>query len=71
MILERPATGLPGFWIGHTDNYVATVVPAGEDFRPKNVLSVRLERAKGERMTGRPVASMPAAQVPGPNTAVL
>jgi threonylcarbamoyladenosine tRNA methylthiotransferase MtaB len=70
MVLERPVTGLPGFWIGHTDNYVATVVPAGEGFRSKDVLSVRLEGAKGERMTGRPVASMPAAQAPGPNTAV-
>lgn len=53
LVLERPATGAPGWWVGHTDNYVATVVPAEADFVTKEVRTVTLRSVKGERMVGQ------------------
>lgn len=50
-VLERPATGLPGWWSGHTDNYVNVLVP-GSDFASKELRSVALKSVKGEKMIG-------------------
>lgn len=53
VLLERPSKKFPGFWLGHTENYLPTLSPIS-DAQAKWVVSMRLQSVKEERVYAVP-----------------